>query len=263
MDIEVHASEKKPDTSLASPTRTWLIVSPRELIPKVAAEFIGTFILLFGAAGSSIMDEKSNGQVTYVGVGVAAGLVVMLIIFATGHISGAHVNPAVTIAFATFKHFPWIQVPVYIGAQISGSICASFLLIAVFQPVHNGGVTVPSDSVWKSFLVELLLTFILMFVVTSVSTDTRAVGELAGIAVGATVILNNLVAAGISGASMNPVRSLGPAIATRNFTHLWLYIIGPICGAILGAGAYSLIRLYKDSSNGQGNGRMSSFRHFG
>lgn len=219
--------------------------SPSRLVlaKKVSAEFIGTFILVFGAAGSAMMNEASDGQVTFVGVGAAAGLAVMLVIFSTGHISGAHINPAVTIAFATFKHFAWIQVPLYIGAQIAGSIVASYVLKAIFTPFYRGGLTLPSGSVWQSVLMEFILTFILMFVVTAVSTDTRAVGELAGIAVGVTVVLNNLVGGGISGASMNPVRSLGPAIAALEFSGLWVYIVAPIIGALGGATAYRFTRL--------------------
>lgn len=228
------------DSRLCSP-------SSRKLTKKVAAEFIGTFILLFGAAGASIMNEQTSGQVTYVGVGAAAGMAVMVVIFCTGHISGAHVNPAVTIAFATFKHFPWIQVPFYIGAQIVGSICASYVLKGIFHPYDFAGVTVPAGSLWQSLTLEFVLTFILMFVVTAVSTDSRAVGELAGIAVGVTVMLNNFVGGAISGASMNPVRSLGPAIAARHFTGLWVYIIGPICGALMGATAYTLTRSEESS----------------
>lgn len=212
------------------------------LCRKVASEFLGTFILIFAAAGTSVVNEKTGGKLALVGLAASAGLVVTIVIFSTGHVSGAHVNPAVTIAFASFRHFPWTQVPAYIVAQMLGSICACFTLKGIFNPFMHGGVTVPAGSYSQAFSLELIITFILMFVVISVSTDTRAVGELAGIAVGATVILNNFISAPYTGASMNPVRSLGPAIASGNFKAIWVYILAPITGALLGAFAYNVIR---------------------
>ncbi|XP_024537096.1 probable aquaporin NIP5-1 [Selaginella moellendorffii] len=212
------------------------------LLKKIASEFLGTFILIFAAAGTAIMNEKSHGALGIQGLAGGAGITVMIVIFATGHISGAHINPAVTLAFATFRHFPWIQVPLYIAAQVTASISASFLLKGIYHPDLAGGVTVPAGTHWQSFLFEIILTAIMMFVVTSVATDTRAVGELAGIAVGATVFLNNLIAGLISGASMNPCRSLGPAIAANNFKGFWIYVIGPLIGTQLGAAAYTAIR---------------------
>lgn len=134
------------------------------------------------------------------------------------------------------------KVPAYIAAQVLGSICASLTLKGIFNPFMHGGVTVPAGSYSQAFSLELIITFILMFVVIAVSTDTRAVGELAGIAVGATVILNNFISAPYTGASMNPVRSLGPAVASGNFKAIWVYIVAPITGALLGAFAYSVIR---------------------
>ncbi|KZV24128.1 hypothetical protein F511_20115 [Dorcoceras hygrometricum] len=167
----------------------------------------------------------------------------MIVILSTGHISGAHLNPSVTIAFAIFRHFPWAHVPAYIAAQVLGSICASFVLKGVFDASMSGCVTVPSVSNGQAFALEFLIAFNLLFVVTAVATDTRAIGELAGIAVGATVLLNVLVAGPSSGASMNPVRTLGPALAAGSYKSIWVYFVAPTLGAVAGAAIYTLIKL--------------------
>ncbi|CAN1299433.1 Probable aquaporin NIP5-1 [Linum perenne] len=168
----------------------------------------------------------------------------MIIILSTGHISGAHLNPSLTLAFAFLRHFPWVHVPAYIAAQVSASICAAFALKGVFHPFMSGGVTVPSVGNAQAFALEFVITFILLFVVTAVATDTRAVvGELAGIAVGATVMLNILVAGPSSGASMNPVRTLGPAVAAGNYKAIWIYLVAPTLGALAGAGTYTVVKL--------------------
>ena len=136
---------------------------------------MGTFILIFGATAGPIVNQKYDGAETLIGNAACAGLAVLIVILATGHISGAHLNPSVTIAFAALRHFPWAQVPAYIAAQVSGSICASFALKAVFNPFMSGGVTVPSVGNAQAFALEFIVTFILLFVVTAVATDTRAV----------------------------------------------------------------------------------------
>ncbi|KAJ4978337.1 hypothetical protein NE237_009117 [Protea cynaroides] len=216
------------------------------LTKKVGAEFVGTFILIFAATAGPIVNQKYNAAETLIGNAACAGLAVMVVILSTGHISGAHLNPSLTIAFATFRHFPWVQVPAYIMAQVSASICASFTLKTVFHPFMSGGVTVSSVSVGQAFALEFLVSFILLFVVTAVATDTRAVGEMAGIAVGATVMLNILVAGPSSGGSMNPVRTLGPAIAAGNYREIWIYIIAPTLGALAGAGVYTVVKLQEE-----------------
>lgn len=213
------------------------------LTRKLGAEFVGTFILIFGATAGPIVNQKYNQAETLIGNAACAGLAVMIVILSTGHISGAHLNPSLTIAFATLRHFPWAHVPAYIAAQVSASICASFALKGVFHPFMSGGVTVPSVSTGQAFALEFLITFNLLFVVTAVATDTRAVGELAGIAVGATVMLNILVAGPSSGGSMNPVRTLGPAIAAGNYKAVWVYLVAPTLGALAGAGIYTLVKL--------------------
>ncbi|KAK4269495.1 hypothetical protein QN277_022646 [Acacia crassicarpa] len=216
---------------------------PIPLARKVGAEFIGTLILMFAGTAAAIVNQKTQGAETLIGCAGTTGLAVMVVILSTGHISGAHLNPAVTISFAALKHFPWKHVPVYIGAQIMASICAAFALKGIFHPFMDGGVTVPSGGYGQAFSLEFIISFNLMFVVTAVATDTRAVGELAGIAVGATVMLNILIAGPATGASMNPVRTLGPAIAANNYRAIWVYLIAPILGALSGAGTYTLVKL--------------------
>ncbi|XP_027363895.1 probable aquaporin NIP5-1 [Abrus precatorius] len=213
------------------------------LAQKIGAEFVGTFILIFAATAGPIVNNKYNGAETLMGNAACAGLTVMFIILSIGHISGAHLNPSLTIAFAAFRHFPWTHVPAYIAAQVSASICACFALKGVYHPFLSGGVTVPSVSIGQAFATEFIITFILLFVVTAVATDTRAVGELAGIAVGATVLLNILISGPTSGGSMNPVRTLGPAVAAGNYKHLWIYLVAPTLGALAGAGVYTLVKL--------------------
>lgn len=216
------------------------------LTRKLGAEFVGTFILIFGATAAPIVNQKFNGAETLIGNAACAGLAVMIVILSTGHISGAHLNPSLTIAFAVLRHFPWAQVPAYIAAQVAASICASFALKGVFHPFLSGGVTVPSVNTVQAFFLEFIITFNLLFVVTAVATDTRAVGELAGIAVGATVMLNILVAGPMTGASMNPVRTLGPAVAAGNYRQLWIYLVAPTAGAIAGAGVYTTVKLNEE-----------------
>ncbi|KAG6521264.1 probable aquaporin NIP5-1 [Zingiber officinale] len=213
------------------------------LTRKLGAEFVGTFILIFGATAAPIVNQKYNGAETLIGNAASAGLAVMIVILSTGHISGAHLNPSLTIAFALLRHFPWAHVPAYIVAQVSASICASFALKGIFHPFLSGGVTVPSVTTAQAFFIEFVITFNLLFVVTAVATDTRAVGELAGIAVGATVMLNILVAGPSSGGSMNPVRTLGPAVAAGNYKQIWIYLLAPTAGAIAGATVYTLVKL--------------------
>ncbi|RWW48024.1 hypothetical protein BHE74_00045950, partial [Ensete ventricosum] len=141
----------------------------------IGAEFVGTFILIFGATAAPIVNQKYNGAETLIGNAACAGLAVMIVILSTGHISGAHLNPSLTIAFAALRHFPWSHVPAYVVAQVSASICASFALKGVFHPFLSGGVTVPSVNTTQAFFIEFVITFNLLFVVTAVATDTRAI----------------------------------------------------------------------------------------
>jgi aquaporin NIP len=207
----------------------------------LVAEAIGTFALVFSGAGAVVVDARTH-QLGHVGVAITFGLVIMAMIYAVGHISGAHFNPAVSFAFALTRHFPWPRLAAYWVAQLAGALLAAALLRASLGSDAHLGATLPSGSQGQSFVWELVLTFVLMFVVMAVATDTRAVGEAAAIAIGATVGLDAMFGGPISGASMNPARSLGPALVSGDLHALWLYVVAPLVGAALGALAYQLIR---------------------
>ncbi|XP_020600380.1 aquaporin NIP1-1-like [Phalaenopsis equestris] len=216
---------------------------------KITAEIIGTYFIVFAGCASVIVNKSTNGTVTYPGICVVWGLAVTVMIYSVGHISGAHFNPAVTISFASCRRFRWKQVPAYIAAQLIGSTLASSTLRLLFgggQELFAG--TIPTGSNIQSLILEFIISFYLMFVICGVATDDRAVGELAGIAVGATILLNVGFAGAISGASMNPARSLGPAIIMNRYESIWVYMIGPTCGMIVGAWAYNLVRFTKNST---------------
>ncbi|XP_011038657.1 PREDICTED: probable aquaporin NIP-type [Populus euphratica] len=234
-DTEVGKKPENSDTDSSSETTI-------QIIQKIIAEVIGTFFLIFMGCGSVVVNQI-YGSVTFPGVCVVWGLIVMVMVYSVGHISGAHFNPAVTVTFAIFRHFPYKQVPLYIMAQLLGSLIASgtlSLLFSVTSEAYFGTMPVGSDI--RSFVTEIIISFLLMFVISGVATDNRAIGELAGIAVGMTIMLNVFVAGPVSGASMNPARSLGPAIVMRQFKGIWVYIVGPPIGTILGALCYNIIR---------------------
>ena len=207
----------------------------------LAAEFVGTFALVFAGCGAIMVDSKTHA-LGHVGVAFTFGLVIMAMIYAVGHISGAHFNGAVTLAFALSRHFPWSRAVAYWCAQLLGAVVAAALLRGSLGNIAHVGATLPSGSQGQSFLWELVLTFFLMFVIMAVATDTRAVGEAAAIAIGGTIGLDALFGGPISGASMNPMRSAGPALVSGDLHALWLYIVAPVAGASLGALAYQLIR---------------------
>ena len=207
----------------------------------LVAEAIGTFALVFAGAGAVMVDAKT-GALGHVGVAITFGLVIMAMIYAVGHISGAHFNGAVTLAFALTRHFPWPRAVGYWAAQLTGAIAAALLLRASLGDIADVGATLPSGSQAQSFLWELVMTAFLMFVILAVATDTRAIGEAAAIAIGGTIGLDAMFGGPISGASMNPMRSIGPAVASGNFHALWLYIAAPIVGASVGGLAYQFVR---------------------
>ena len=207
----------------------------------LVAEAIGTFALVFAGAGAVMVDAKT-GALGHVGVAITFGLVIMAMIYAVGHISGAHFNGAVTLAFALTRHFPWPRAVGYWAAQLTGAIAAALLLRASLGDIADVGATLPSGSQAQSFLWELVMTAFLMFVILAVATDTRAIGEAAAIAIGGTIGLDAMFGGPVSGASMNPMRSIGPAVASGNFHALWLYIAAPIVGASVGGLAYQFVR---------------------
>jgi aquaporin NIP len=207
----------------------------------LAAEAVGTFALVFAGCGAIVVDAKT-GQLGHLGVALTFGLVIMVMIYALGHVSGAHLNPAVSLAFALGRHFPWPRVGAYWAAQAAGALAGAALVRASLGNVAHVGATLPSGSQAQSFLWELVLTFFLMLVITAVATDTRAVGEAAAIAVGGTVGLDALFGGPVSGASMNPARSLGPAVVSGDLHALWLYLVAPPLGAALGLLTYQFLR---------------------
>jgi MIP family channel proteins len=207
----------------------------------LAAELVGTFALVFAGAGAIMVDAKTHA-LGHVGVAISFGLAIMVMIYAVGHVSGAHFNPAVSFGFALTRHFPWTRAAGYVAAQVSGALLAAAILGGSLGNVAEVGATLPSGSQSQSFLWEVVLTFFLMFVIMAAATDTRAVGEAAAIAIGGTVGLDAMFGGPISGASMNPARSLGPAVVSGNLHALWLYLVAPLLGAALGALAYQLVR---------------------
>jgi MIP family channel proteins len=214
---------------------------PNTLLQRAAAEALGTYALVTAGCGAIMVDSTTHA-LTHVGVAATFGLIILVMIAATGHISGAHFNPAVSVAFAVARHFPWREVPAYVAGQMLGAAGGALTLQGLLGPVARLGATVPAAGAGQAFGVEVLLTAVLMFVITAVATDTRAVGELAAVAIGATVALDALWGGPLSGASMNPARSFGPALVAGIWQDQWVYIGGPLLGAILGAVLYQAVR---------------------
>ncbi len=209
---------------------------------KYISEFVGTFALIFCGTGAMTINEVTNGSIGHVGIAITWGLIVMAMIYAFGEISGAHFNPAVSISFAYAKKFSWKEVPKYIVAQILGAIAASFLLLFLFPESEFYGATIPTTDALRAFILELLLTFFLMVTIINVSTGSKEVGVMAGIAIGGVVLLEAMFAGPITKASMNPARSIAPALASGHFEHLWLYILAPILGALLAVVTCKLVK---------------------
>ena len=206
-------------------------------------EAIGTFALVIAGCGAIITNATHPGSLGGVGISLVFGLVIMVMIYAGGHLSGAHYNPSVTIAFTLARHFPPRDALAYIAAQLAGASAAALLLLAAWpnKPAHLGA-TLPSVNTTTALSYEIVLTAFLMFVITAVATDTRAVGAAAAIAIGGTVGLDALFGGPITGASMNPARSFGPALASGTWHDLWIYLAGPLIGAAIGVFAYQLVR---------------------
>jgi aquaporin Z len=199
---------------------------------KLLAEFLGTFGLVFAGTGAIVVNDQT-GALGHPGIAITFGLVVLAMIYCFGDVSGAHMNPAVTIGFAAAGRSQWREVPGYAGAQLLGALAASGLLRFLFPGNALLGATIPAGSAAQSFVLEIVLTFFLMLVVLSVSTGAREKGLTAGIAIGAVIALEAMFAGPVSGASMNPARSLAPAVVSGNVGSLWLYLTAPVLGALL------------------------------
>ena len=226
----------------------------KNLLKKTIAEFIGTFALVFAGCGAIMVHNLFPDMLPAHTIPVVFGLVITIMIYAVGHISGAHFNPAVTLAFTLVERFDWREVFPYCMAQCFGALAAMAVLVVSLPEVQNIGVTFPSIGVWQAFLWECILTFFLMFVIISVATDSRAEGVIAGIAIGGTVMLDALIGGPITGASMNPARSLAPAVFAGEYTNLWLYVFAPALGATIAAFAYEKIRCDEETEKTKAKG---------
>ncbi len=209
---------------------------------KLLSEFFGTFSLIFAGTGAIVINNASNGAITHAGIALTFGLIVLAMIYAFGDVSGAHMNPAVTTAFAFARRFPWSEVPGYVVAQLAGAFAASGLLRVLFPTDAKLGATLPAGTAMQSFILEVVLTFILMLVVLNVSTGAKEKGITAGIAIGAVIALEAMFAGPICGASMNPARSISPAVVSGHLEHLWVYLAGPVLGAWLAVPACCGVR---------------------
>ena len=209
---------------------------------KYLAEFIGTFILIFCGTGAAVIDEVTHGAVGHAGISVVFGLIVSAMIYSLGDISGSHINPAVTIAFAVNRIFKWSQVMPYILAQVAGAFAATVLLHFLFPTSHTLGATLPANGAGQSFVLELILSCILMLVILQVATGSKEKGLFAGAAIGAVVLLEAMFAGPISGASMNPARSLAPAVISGHTTDLWVYLTAPFAGMLFAIFIHKLLK---------------------
>lgn len=200
---------------------------------KLAAEFLGTFALVFAGTGAIVINDVTGGAVTHAGIALTFGLIVLAMIYTVGDVSGAHLNPAVTLGFFAAGRCELKTVPGYIASQIAGATAASLLLHFLFPQNETLGITQPAGSALQSFILEIVLTFILMWVILSVSTGAKEKGITAGIAVGSVIGLEAMFAGPICGASMNPARSFGPALVSLHFQSLWIYLVAPAIGALI------------------------------
>ena len=208
---------------------------------RYLAELLGTFALVFCGTGAIVINQQAGGVITHVGIAITFGFVVMAMIYVLGDISGAHMNPAVTIAFTIAKRFSVKQVLPYIISQAAGAILASATLKYLFPTNETLGATFPAGTEMQSFVLEFILTFFLMLVIINVATGSKEQGMFAGLAIGSTVLLEAMFAGPVCGASMNPIRSISPAIVSGHLEHLWIYIAAPIAGAAFAIPIFHLL----------------------
>jgi aquaporin NIP len=207
-----------------------------------AAECLGTFALVFCGTGAIVINQESGGAIGHAGIAATFGLIVMAMIYTFGEKSGAHFNPAVTLGFTALGLFERREVAPYLASQVLGAMAASGLLKFLFPQNQLLGATLPAGSHMQSFVLELILTFLLMLVILQVSQGSKEVGLFAGMAIGSTVLLEAMFAGPICGASMNPVRSLSPALVSGHLADLWLYLVAPVVGALLATRVFTLLR---------------------
>ena len=210
--------------------------------PRLAAEALGVFALVFLGAGAASVNAWSNGAVSHTGVALAFGGIILVAVYALGHISGAHLNPAVTFGFWIARRFPGREVAPYIAAQLAGATAAAFALQVAVGSFTVFATTRPAIPVLSALGVEIVLSFFLMLVIMAVATDARVSGEVAGLAVGFVVMVDALMGGPLTGASMNPARSFGPALATGQWTAHWIYWIGPLAGMAIAVPTYEYLR---------------------
>jgi len=213
-----------------------------DALRKFLAEFLGTFAMVFAGTGAILINAESGGAITHLGVALTFGLIVLVMIYSLGDVSGAHMNPAVTLAFAAAGLFPFAAVLIYLAAQFSGALLASLTLHFLFPQSANLGATLPAGAPMQSFVLEVILSAILMFVILNVSQGAKEKGITAGIVVGAVIALEALFAGPICGASMNPARSLAPAIVSGHLEHIWIYLLAPVVGMLIAIPLFKAVR---------------------
>lgn len=209
---------------------------------RCVAESLGTFAMVFAGTGAIVVNDVSGGAISHVGVSMTFGLIVTVMIYSIGELSGAHINPAVSVGFAVAGRFEPGRVFPYICSQLAGALAASLLLRAMFPQHATLGATLPAGAPLQAFLMEVILTWLLMLVILCVTTGSRETGQLAGLAIGGTVLLEALFGGPVSGASMNPARSIGPALVSGNLQHLWIYIAAPLLGVGMAVACWRVLR---------------------
>lgn len=217
-----------------------------KMIRKLVAEFLGTFALVFCGTGAIVINAESGGAITHVGIAITFGLIVMAMIYALGDISGAHLNPAVSIAFTLSGRFSIKSLIPYVISQLAGGFLASVILRYLFPDNETLGSTLPAGTEMQSAILEFILTFFLMLVIIHVATGSKEQGMFAGLAIGSTILLEAMFAGPICGASMNPARSIAPAIVSGHTEHLWIYIVAPILGAALAIPTWIFLNYKKE-----------------
>lgn len=215
------------------------------MIRKSVSEIIGTFALVFCGTGAIIIDEVTKGSVSHAGVAITFGLIVIAMIYGLGDVSGAHLNPAVSIAFTLAGRLPANALWVYVISETIGAFLASIVLKVLFPGDYLLGTTLPAGPVWQSFVLEMILTFFLMLVIISVSTGSKEQGLFAGIAVGSVILLEAMFAGPVCGASMNPARSLAPAVVSGHLQSLWVYLTAPVLGAAMAVPTWNFLNVKK------------------